>query len=403
MKSSMVSYSEALDLVLKHARPIGIERVELEFAHGRVLAAAVKAPSDQPGFNQAAMDGYAFRYVDLSGSGELHVSGVRKAGAIDTIKISANQAVRIFTGAAVPNGLDTVVAQELVDARNSTIRSLDNQIFKGKNIRLRGSHIQKGAVLFDCGQFLNAGAISSLASAGIIAVRVRKQPRISILVTGDELRQPGEKLQPGEVFESNGIALTCLLRESGLNPVRIIRCGDKLGELEKTIRAALKQCDLLLVTGGVSVGDYDFVPEAVKRNGLKTIFHKVRQKPAKPLLFAAGSGKHVFGLPGNPGSVITAFHTLVKPFLESVCGLKVRSARGMTSGFSYTKKAGLTHLLKARIEAGRVVLLDQQESYKVSGFAQIEGFALIEEQTTILNPGETVSFLPTSSNHQWST
>lgn len=403
MKYSMVSYDEAIELVLKHARPLGVERLSLESAHGRVLAAAVKAPSDQPGFNQAAMDGYAFRYEDLSGSENLHVCGVRKAGAIETLKVRAHQAVRIFTGAAVPVGLDSVVAQELVAHHDSIIRCLDNQMFKGKNIRLRGSHIQKGAVLFDEGQYLNAGAISSLASAGITSVRVRKQPRISILVTGDELRKAGEKLRIGEVFESNGIALTCLLRESGLSPIRVIRCGDQLGELEKNIRAALKKCDILLVTGGVSVGDYDFVPEAIKLAGLKTIFHKVRQKPAKPVLFAAGSGKIVFGLPGNPGSVMTAFHTLVKPLLEMLSGLHVRTALSMTSGFSYAKKAGLTHVLKARMDGGRVVLLDHQESYKMTGFSQVEGFALIEEHTTDLNPGERVRFLPATSIYPWAT
>ncbi|MFM9056022.1 MAG: molybdopterin-binding protein, partial [Bacteroidota bacterium] len=152
--------------------------------------------------------------------------------------------------------------------------------------------------------------------------------------------------------------------------------------------------------GGVSVGDYDFVPEAIRQAGLKTVFHKVRQKPAKPLLFATGSGKRVIGLPGNPGSVITSFHALIKPMLDSLCGLNVHPAQRMPSGFSYSKKPGLTHVMKARIVGGQVVLMGHQESYKVCGYAQLQGFALIEEQTEVLRPGDPVRFISSTSFNQ---
>ncbi|MFM9055495.1 MAG: molybdopterin molybdenumtransferase MoeA, partial [Bacteroidota bacterium] len=174
MKNRLISFDEARELLLKQAKPLGVEPVFLDSAHGRVLAAAVKAPSDQPGFDQAAMDGYVFRIADLSGSKGLHVCGVRKAGAIEKLKVRANQAVRIFTGAAIPKGLDSLVAQELVELQESRVYCQDQQIFKGKNIRLKGSHIKKGEILFDRGQYLNAGAISSLATAGINMVSVYK-------------------------------------------------------------------------------------------------------------------------------------------------------------------------------------------------------------------------------------
>jgi len=302
---------------------LGEEEVRLTESSGRYVSRDLVARSDAPPFHNSAMDGYAVRATDVVSATpdapiRLPVRGEARAGGPLPPPLEHGTACRIFTGAPMPAGADAVVIQEDTD------RDGDEVVIRevspvGNHVRARGSDVRSGAPLLRTGDRLWPGEIGLLASQNIGRVHVFRRPKVALLSTGDELRQLGDDLEPGTIINSNIYVLTEMLRAVGAIPVALPTARDTLPEIEAALRKAL-EADVVITTGGVSVGAYDFVQEAFKNVGIEPSFWKVRIKPGKPVVFAQHEGKPVIGVPGNPISVMVAFEVLIGPCLRKMLG-----------------------------------------------------------------------------------
>lgn len=391
---TMIPFEEGLELVLNSCPVAGSEWIPLPGAYGRVLAATVNAPSASPPFDQSAMDGYAFRFEDLRKYARLRMTDLVRAGDQRKVRLPAGACVRLFTGAPVPAGADTVVMQEKVQVENGWLHIMDEQLTKGANIRARASHVGFRDSIAAAGDRLTAPRMALLASLGVHKVKVLQLPSVGIIVTGDELAVPGKRLGRGEVYECNATALTAaVISVLPGTTVKKYRVKDRLSATSAVIAKALLHHDVVLITGGVSVGDYDFVLPALKENKVKMHFHKLLQKPGKPVCFGTKSRKMLFGLPGNPASVLTCFYTLVIPALARRYGASALPHTRLPILNSYRKKQGLTHFLKAEVTENGVRILSDQESYKLTSFAQANALVKIDAHLDHIASGTLVDTL----------
>lgn len=405
----MITVDEALAHIRETVTALSPTVLPLEAAAGKVLAEDLRAPSDIPAWPQSSMDGYAFAGVALTGSAsplerflepgntplEFTVTGEIPAGTTPGFILAPGQAARIFTGAMLPAGADTVVMQEKVQVSGDRIRVQDPTLQQGANVRPRGAELTAGALALTAGALLGPAAIGLVAGLGLDRVPVIPLPRISLITTGNELQPPGQPLQPGQVYESNSFALSAALAQIGLPPVTRYAAPDDPPELTRVIREAIGTCDLLLLTGGVSVGDYDFVARALSDCGIRTVFHGVKQRPGKPLYFGVGQTDHplpVFGLPGNPSSVLTCFYIYVLGAIERMSGRttsRIRQQR-LPLDTDYRKAAGLTHFLKGAAGEAAVTPLGAQESYRMSTYALANCLIRLPEAGTGFTAGDPV-------------
>ena len=385
----MISVSAALQRITENITPLPAATMPLQLAAGKVLAEDVFASIDIPAYPQSSMDGYAFAFDHVHQP--LHITGEMAAGAAANITLAAGNAMRIFTGAPVPAGADTVVMQEKVRIENGQLLIEDEQLQRSANVRAAGSEIQAGALALPKGSLLTAAAIGFLAGIGIAHVSVIPNPIISIILTGNELQTPGNALQYGQVYESNSYSLTAALEALHLPVFRTYTVTDNLDALTNTLAQALHDSDVVLLTGGVSVGDYDFVLQAVQACDITTQFHKVKQKPGKPLYFGTKEQQLVFGLPGNPSSVLTCFYIYV---CNALAQLTLRPLAvphiNCTLAADSKKAAGLTHFQKATYADGKVQPLAAQESYKLQSFAVANCLLELPEESTGGQTGDTV-------------
>jgi len=385
----MISTTEAKSIITENSRQLAPAAVPIDEAAGLVVANDIHAPVSIPAFPQSAMDGYAFAF---SGIGKpLLVAGEKAAGDLSKTDLLPGTSIRIFTGAVVPAGADTVVMQEKAKVVDGFLQIEDAALKKGANVRLTGSDITKGALALPAGTKLTAAGIGLLTGMGIDSVEIIPSPRISIIVTGNELQAPGTAPAYGKVYESNSYALAAALKQLHIHSVDIYRPDDVPDTMTKTLREALSKSDLVIMTGGVSVGDYDFTVQVSENCGVSRLFHKVRQKPGKPLFFGKKEQTLFFGLPGNPAAVLTCFYEYVIPALE------IRTARKLSAdvhhvpmGSAYKKAPGLAHFLKGFFDGSRVHIPGGQESYKLNSFATSNCLVVIPESATEVTEGEKV-------------
>lgn len=387
----MISVNEAKNLILDLCNSDRIQTLPLIQTCGSVLAESVLATMDTPPFHQSAMDGYAFVFELWDGVSPLMVVGEVQAGQISNKILKANEVLRIFTGAALPTGADTVVMQEKVVSNGSQIVIQDLSIAKGNNVRLRGSQTRKGEIALNMGQLLTPAGISYLAGIGIRDVKVFK-PTVSILVTGKELSAAGEDLELGKIFESNAIGLTAALRQLDINPEVIEVVDDVEEDLIQSIKSNLN-VDLLILTGGVSVGDYDLVPKSLNNCGVKKIFHTVKQKPGKPFYFGTYNQTLIFALPGNPAAVMTCFYEYIAPAISRFTKKEYFISMLIPLSTDFEKKSGLTYFLKGKTSNHEVTILNQQESYLLNSFAIADCLIELEEDKEFFQQGEMVRVL----------
>jgi len=390
----MISVDEAKQLVQQHTKPGNSIFLDLYDACGFAAANDISSPIDFPSFRQSAMDGYAFRLDDLKENSTLLVEQEIQAGNnIENIRLKKGEAIRIFTGAKVPDEADTVVMQEHVERIGNEIRILNTNLTMGSNIRPVASQTKAGDCIVQKGKPMNAATAGLLAGLGISKIEVIEKPRCIILTTGKELVKPGYTLQVGKIFESNSYALGMALNQMHLEASEILWVDDDEEQTSKAIEQALDKADILLITGGVSVGEYDFVSKALAKNGVLEIFHKVKQKPGKPLYFGTKGNKIIFGLPGNPGSVLTCFYEYVVACLRLKMGFTNTDLLTLRLPLLHDieKKAGLTHFLKGKMNASGVEVLDHQESYKMNAFAEADCLIRVDEDICVIRKGEWVS------------
>lgn len=385
----MISVQEAKKLILENCDSTKAEFQPLQKANGYILAEPVYSPVNTPPFNQSAMDGYAFSFDSWDGKSDLNMSGEIQAGDYFADALEPFETVRIYTGAALPLGADTVVIQENVIIKDKAIRIQDERLVKGNNVRLKGSQTKKGEIALNIGHLLTPPAISFLAGMGIEKVKVFSNPVISIIVTGKELITPGSAISEGKIFESNSFGLLAALNQLNISPFSVDVVDDNEEEIIKIITREL-HADILILTGGVSVGDYDFVLSSLEKSGVEKIFHKVKQKPGKPFYFGRRHQTLVFALPGNPAAALTCFYEYVVPAIGSfTCREYLRKVK-MPLENNYRKKQGLTYFLKGKTILNTVSVLNNQESYLMNSFAMADCLINLDEEKEQYRKGEMV-------------
>ncbi len=319
----MIEFSEALERVLQAVTPLAAESVPLEEAAGRVLAEDVRADVSVPGFDTTAMDGWAVRAADVRDvPALLPRAGVAGAGSVPG-PLPLGSAWKVMTGAPMPEGSDAVVpVEDAAEVAGGAVR-LDAAPKPGAHVRRRGEVFEPGTLLVPAGRRLSPADVVLAASAGRATLRVARAPHVAVLVTGDELVPPGVRPGPGRLRNTNGPLLESALRRAGAAVVWSGAARDDAADLARALGAAFAAApDVLLSTGGVSAGDYDYVGRALEDAGARTRFHKVAIRPAKPVLFATKGSILVFGLPGNPASAAVAFEFFVRPALRRAAGLE---------------------------------------------------------------------------------
>lgn len=386
---------EAQARVLEHVRPLAAESVALEAVAGRVTAEDARAVVDLPPFDSSAMDGYAVRAGDLPG--RLVIAGEIAAGRPAARPLEAGEAMAISTGGVVPAGADAVVPIEVVVKYDNEIEATE-AVAVGDHVRPRGGDTHAGDVVVEVGVRIGAAQLGGLAAAGIALVSCARRPRVVVLATGTELARPGEPLAPGEVYEANSFMLAAALAAVGAE----IEVLPAVTDDDAAHRAAIErglEADVLVTSGGVSVGPHDLVRSIEAELGVEEVFWRVAIKPGKPVSFGVRNGTLVFGLPGNPVSSLVGCELFVKPALRALQGVREplpRFERGRLAA-SLRRNDSRDELVRARVTAGEdgVVLepLTGQESHMIVRSAGADALVHVPAGTGELAAGATVSWL----------
>jgi molybdopterin molybdotransferase len=391
MPPEFIEVTDARKLIRENIKIPDPVKVSISSAAGLILAEDIFALTDVPPFMQSSMDGYAINYQGWKKNEALKIEGMVQAGLTELNPLKSDEARRIFTGAAVPDGADTVVMQEKVGIQDGKLIIKDNNLVSGQNVRIQGSEAKKGEIALEKGHLLNATAIGFLAGLGIHELMVYPAPTISIILTGNELQQPGLALSYGQVYESNSYALNAALREAGILNVDVFSAEDDLKILIEVLAIALQKSNLVLLTGGVSVGDYDFVIRAANANGIDQVFHKIRQKPGKPIYFGKKDEKYIFGLPGNPASVLTCFYEYVYPAIGLLSNRQKEMVKlNAVLESDINKPSGITHFLKAYYNGKTVRELKAQESFRLSSFAKANCLIELKSEQSEFKAGDEI-------------
>ncbi len=398
----MLELEEALARVLAAVPAPTSESVSLGEAEGRVLAEPVTAPIDLPMFDNSTMDGYALRSADLASAKpdspvRLRLTGKVAAGEVFAGAVTAGACVRLFTGSPLPAGADAVVMQEdaRVESGGAGEVLMLAPVAAGENVRLRGEDVKEGSTLAETGQLLTVGRISLLAAAGLTRVRTGRQPVVGLLATGSELREPGQPLAPGQIYESNRLALAALVKRAGAVSTILPLVADELAATRDTLAGAFEHCDAVVTSGGVSVGELDFVKGAFEQTGGDLQFWKVAMKPGRPFAFGRRRGKLLFGLPGNPVSALVTFLLLVRPALlrwQGATNVSPSACPGVLAE-PLANDSGRRHFMRVKTDpTGKVYSGGLQASHILSSVAAANGLVDVPADTT-LPAGAAVSVL----------
>jgi molybdopterin molybdotransferase len=395
----LISVNEAQRLILERVRPLAAERVPIERAAGRVLARSTTAEVDLPPFASSAMDGFAVRTADVSAGVTLPVVEEIAAGRPPSRSLGAGEAMAISTGGVVPDGADAVVPVELVQHEDSRV-TFREEIRLGANVRPRGGDVESGQPVLEAGAQLGAAQVGALAAAGVSEVQCAKRPRAGILVTGTELRRPGEELQPGQIYESNGLLLAAALGSAGAVPAQLGVVADEEEELRRTMERALLGFDMLVTSGGASVGPHDLVRAVQASLRAEEVFWGVSVKPGKPVAFSVRRDTPIFNLPGNPVSVLVTFELFVRPAVKALLGLPEPLPRFRTGRLASAvgRNEHRDELVRARTAPGegdeiQLRPLDGQESHMMVRSGTADALVYVGSGTDELAAGSTARYL----------
>jgi molybdopterin molybdotransferase len=400
MASPLLSVEEALARILAGAAPLGTERVAIEAAHDRILAEPLAARLTQPPFDASAMDGYAVRAADVATlPAKLKVIGESAAGHPFGGRVDAGEAVRIFTGAPVPEGADGIVIQE------HTKRDGDQVLVEGDDletahIRPRGGDFREGMTLLDAGRRLGPRELSFAASMGYGEVAVFRRPKVAVLSTGDELVRPGETPGVGQIVASNHLGVGAMMRAFGAEVIQLGIARDTVESLTAHVARA-KDADVLVTIGGASVGDHDLVAPVLSKQGMELAFWKIAMRPGKPLMSGRLGALRVIGLPGNPVSSLVCARVFVAPLIEQLVGRPVATEATLRAEAAVAIEANgqRQHYMRATLLSGgdglpKVTPVRSQDSSLLSPLAIADCFIVRPPKAAAVAPGETVRVLP---------
>lgn len=384
----MITYHEALHKVLEEARVQSTTELLLPELLGYTLAEPVIAHFDLPSFDNSAVDGYGVHVQDIikatpESSVQLKLDGEVRAGKVQDLeqyRLAPQTAIKILTGATVPPSVEAVVMREFCEERHGDV-FITQAVTAGENIRRRGGEVHAGTTILNTGTKIDPAVLALIATVGSDRAVVYRKPKVAIVVTGNELVPPGGNLQAGQIFDSNSFALEAALGCLGIDQCKIFRAQDTLAETSKAFKDALAFADVIISSGGVSVGDHDYVKPALEGLNVKTVFWRIAIKPGKPVYFGThettdGARKLVFGLPGNPVSVLITYHQFVKPALRKMMGEREVRATLFYAKLKSAihKKAGRLDFMRGKLEARPagdlyVTAVKVQDSHMLTGLA----------------------------------
>jgi molybdopterin molybdotransferase len=384
----MIDPSEALAIVMARGAVLGSEDIPLGNASGRALSRPLAARFGFPLFDKAAVDGIGVASGD--DSTEFRETGTVTAGESPMLQVRKGECIKIMTGAPVPAGIGRVIRFEYTESTGRTYRIVKTE--KSTNIAYKDEDIRTGDPLLGIRRLLPQD-IGILAAQGYGSVPVVRKPRLSILVTGNELYEPGAALPPGGIYDSNSYQLAAMATLAGAEVQPTVRVPDTLEATVSTVREALDRSDILVLSGGVSMGELDYVPEALKAAGFEILFHGIAMKPGKPTLFGVNGAKLVFGLPGNPVSTFVQFELFIAPLLYRMQGLPCSPREAMLPlAASFTRKNADRHeYLPARVADGVAQLIGYMGSGHLTALADADALVLIPRGTNTLQAGERVN------------
>jgi len=401
MFSAMLELEAAVARILQSIPAPSPETLPLADANNRFLLESVASAIDLPLFDNSAMDGYAVRAADVASAKsdaptKLHLAGKVAAGETFSGKLESGQCIRIFTGSALPPSADAVVMQEdtHTDSSDPTAVLITDTARPWENVRLRGQDIHAGTTLLQAGEKLNASRLALLAATGISTVKVGRKPNVALLATGSELQEPGAKIKPGQIYESNRLALAALISAAGIPKIfPLVR--DDLSSTRAALENAFTECDIVVTSGGVSVGEMDFVKQAFEETGGKLEFWKVAIKPGRPFVYGQRNEKFLFGLPGNPVSAFVTFLLLVRPALlrwQGASDVNLPVSRGELAE-PIINQGSRRHFVRVHMTPdGKVHSAGVQASHMLSSLASANGLLDVPADTT-LPSGHAVNIL----------
>jgi len=387
-ETPMISVDAAEKIIAAFAVTVHGETVPLLAAQNRVLARDIRSPFAMPEFNKSAMDGYAYIETDLSPT--YTVIETIAAGSPPLCTVTPGHCARIMTGAMLPPGADRVVKRECTREENGSMTIVAED--RNRNIRLRGEDLQPGQMVLEKGTRLQPARIALLASLGFAEVEVARVPRVGIITTGTELVEPGTPLHAGQIYNSNFYSLAAQVRALGAEPLSMGRVIDDAEVTVKAIEAALQDCDVLILSGGVSAGDFDFVPAAMKGAGIILRFEKIAVQPGMPTVFGQRGEKAVFGLPGNPVSTFVIFEIFIKPLIMRLMGHHFSPLTCLaTLEKTYRRaQAGRAVFLPLHVCGGRAAIIDYHGSAHLHALGQANALLYIPAGQCEISAGSSI-------------
>ncbi len=397
----MITFEKAIENILKHTQCLPKTSVTLVQSLGYVLAETIKAKEPIPRFNSSAVDGYAVRFEDIKNASYtapklLPIIGEVKAGDTVIPILRKGFAIKIFTGAVVPQNANALVMQEFTAEKNRTV-SIFRKVRKGENIRRHGQEFRKNQIVLKRGTLITPPVVGMLATLGYSSVRVTRKPCVGLIITGNELRNPGVKLQTGEIYDSNSFALTAALQSHGINPVTVKILKDNKRFIKSALEKTIALSDVVITVGGVSVGEYDLVKEIFTELDVKKIFWKVAMKPGKPNYFGTLDKKLIFGLPGNPVAALVSFHLLVMPAIRKLMGDDYKKEFYLNAKITsdLKKKPGRLEFVRGIVSTNRfdelvVTPTKGQDSHMIGGLANANCLIHFPKEENFISKGSIV-------------
>ncbi|MBD79192.1 MAG: molybdopterin molybdenumtransferase MoeA [Crocinitomicaceae bacterium] len=392
----MISVNDAILKSVERTKQGTIHQTTLKDVNRGFLTEDFISDIDLPSFNNSAMDGYALLYSDYqNGRREFDLIGEIQAGDTNIYELNSGQAYRIFTGAPTPLNCDLVIMQEHVNQTQNGILIDEENAKAGQNIRLIGEQVKKGDLALKKGAELTPAAVGYLASLGATSINTIIQPSITVVSTGNELVSIGSELKFGQIYESNSYGIVSELKKCGFNDVSSEKLNDNYEETFNKIRQLIEFSDYVILTGGISVGDYDFVGKALKELEVEEVFYKVKQKPGKPLFFGRKGYCHIYALPGNPAAALSCLNVYVKSSLRKFLGCidPLPNFIPIKANNDFHKKGNRAQFLKAKVDNGAVTILEGQGSNMMHTFAIANALVYMNENNTSISKGDQVSCL----------
>lgn len=390
----IISPQEALNIILNNTKQLRAKKVKLSEAYSQAGASDTVANIDVPAFDNSAMDGFAIKDIDGE---ELEIIAEIQAGQQTKITLRNSDAISIMTGAPVPKGCLAVVPIENTKVHGKTVKVIKH-VAKGENIRRAGEDIRRGQTIIKKSTVLSPVDIALAASVGLKSLDVIETPKVAIVVTGDEIIAPGKKLAPGQIYESNSFLLEGLLKSNGIVDIKILKVKDEIEDTVKMLSKAISAADIVLTTGGISVGKYDLVALALKKLGAKRLIESVSQKPGKPLSYFKLKETSVISLPGNPVAVGVCFELYVRPVLLKMAGHKEIMRKELKARLAHAikKKKGRTNYARVSTiesEPHRVVEVTGKQGSGILTSLRSDGIAVLPKDAEHIEKGQEIKVI----------